>query len=387
MIRSSPTATKTSDRLTAIIEDYLSAQEAGTAPDKNVLLAEHPDLADDLEACLASLEFIGAAPELRVAKPDRSTDLRVDREVNEVRAALGDYKIVREIGRGGMGVVYLAEQISLGRRIALKVLPFAAVLDPRRLVRFKNEARAAAHLIHQNIVPVHSVGCERGVHYFAMQFIEGQTLADMIAQLRPARAQGADAGAPDRATAISGLTRQLASGKFAPSEQPSDYQSEQLLVHHSAYIDHLAIRFEKSERTDRFNDWAKSRVASMGIRTEGSADRKYVRGLHHRNGKSVGIDVVLDLFPRNAALHTDGLLRFIKRDHFVEHCHIQVHRTAIKRMPALTVFLSRDGYLRSEPARPTNCMLQLVIGLQALNFAHSGLIQSTDIVENQRIFI
>ena len=68
--------------------------------------------------------------------------------------------------------------------VALKVLPFAAALDAKQLQRFKNEAQAAAHLHHQNIVPVYGVGCERGVHYYAMQFIDGQTLADLIRQLR-----------------------------------------------------------------------------------------------------------------------------------------------------------------------------------------------------------
>jgi WD40 repeat protein len=81
-----------------------------------------------------------------------------------------------------MGVVYEAEQVSLGRRVALKVLPFAATMDPRHLQRFHNEARAAAGLHHTNIVPVYGVGCERGVHYYAMQFIDGRTLADVIAQ-------------------------------------------------------------------------------------------------------------------------------------------------------------------------------------------------------------
>ena len=89
---------------------------------------------------------------------------------------------VREVGRGGMGVVYEAEQISLNRRVALKVLPFAATMDPRQLQRFQNEAQAAACLHHANIVPVHGVGCERGVHFYAMQFIEGQTLAEVIAE-------------------------------------------------------------------------------------------------------------------------------------------------------------------------------------------------------------
>ena len=92
--------------------------------------------------------------------------------------------IVREIGRGGMGVVYEAKQISLDRQVALKVLPFAAVLDQRQIARFYNEAQAAAHLHHPNIVPVFSVGCDRGVHYYAMQYVEGQPLDLAIRQLR-----------------------------------------------------------------------------------------------------------------------------------------------------------------------------------------------------------
>src|SRR5208282_1743907 len=87
---------------------------------------------------------------------------------------LGDFYILRQIGQGGMGIVYEAEQISLVRRVALKVLPFASTLDARQLQRFQNEARAAAHLHHRHIVPVYTAGCERGVHYYAMQFVDGQ---------------------------------------------------------------------------------------------------------------------------------------------------------------------------------------------------------------------
>src|SRR5262249_16920909 len=91
--------------------------------------------------------------------------------------------IVRELARGGMGVVYEAIQLSLGRRVALKVLPFAATFDSRQLQRFKNEAQAAALLHHTNIVPVFAVGCERGVNFYAMQLIDGQSLAGLIRQL------------------------------------------------------------------------------------------------------------------------------------------------------------------------------------------------------------
>src|SRR5438093_4381202 len=97
-----------------------------------------------------------------------------------------------------MGIVYEAEQISLGRRVALKVLPYAATMDPKQLQRFKNEAKAAASLKHEHIVPIYAVGCERGVHYYAMEFIEGQTLAQLIAGMGDAGLQPA---APDRTAA------------------------------------------------------------------------------------------------------------------------------------------------------------------------------------------
>ena len=95
-----------------------------------------------------------------------------------------------------MGVVYEAVQRSLNRRVALKVLPFAAAMDPTQLRRFQTEALAAAQLHHTHIVPVYSVGCERGVHYYAMQFIEGQTLAQAIAERTADGGTAAAAGTP-----------------------------------------------------------------------------------------------------------------------------------------------------------------------------------------------
>src|SRR5260221_4820201 len=82
-----------------------------------------------------------------------------------------------------MGIVYEAEQIWMNRRVALKILRFAGTMDPKQLQRFRHEAQAAAMLHHQHIVPVYAVGCERGVHYFAMQLIEGQSLAALIDDL------------------------------------------------------------------------------------------------------------------------------------------------------------------------------------------------------------
>src|SRR5262249_28092540 len=125
-------------------------------------------------------------------------------------------RLLREVGRGGMGVVYEAEQISLGRRVALKVLPFAAAMDARQLQRFKNEAQAAAHLHHQHIVPVHFVGCERGVHFSAMQFLPGSSLVEVIHQLRQPAGPTAPLG-PGSAGPANGLASELVSGRWAPA--------------------------------------------------------------------------------------------------------------------------------------------------------------------------
>ena len=101
-----------------------------------------------------------------------------------VPSQIGDFHLLREAGRGGMGIVYEAVQQSLGRHIALKVLPPNAVLDPRYLHRFRREAQAVARLHHPNIAPVFGVGEEGGVHYYAMQFIRGRGLDQVLQDAR-----------------------------------------------------------------------------------------------------------------------------------------------------------------------------------------------------------
>src|SRR6185295_10644254 len=143
----------------------------------------HPELADELGPYLESLRLLNdATRDLRtnpfaVGDPYNHTGPTTARQI-------GEYRIVREIGRGGMGIVYEAHQQSLNRQVALKILPFAAVLDQRHIARFRNEAQAAAQLHHPHIVPVFAVGQEQGVYYYAMQYIAGQSLEQAIAELR-----------------------------------------------------------------------------------------------------------------------------------------------------------------------------------------------------------
>jgi WD40 repeat protein/serine/threonine protein kinase len=144
----------------------------------------------------------GAAPPATAAPPER----------------LGDFRILRVIGRGGMGVVYEAEQVSLGRRVALKVLPQALRLDPTRKARFEREARAAAKLHHTNIVPVFGVGEHDGLPYYVMQLIDGQGLDAVLAELRRPPAQDVPATAaespPGEGGPAAAVARSLMTGEF-----------------------------------------------------------------------------------------------------------------------------------------------------------------------------
>lgn len=166
--------------LARLVDELTAKIQRGETVDLSAVLREHSEHADELRALLPALAALG----------DLSGSAGAGGMVFPITAdgsasgTLGDFRLVREIGRGGMGIVYEAEQISLNRKVALKVLPFAATLDPRQLQRFRHEAQAAAMLHHPHIVPVHGVGCERGVHYFAMHLVEGHSLAMAIDGLR-----------------------------------------------------------------------------------------------------------------------------------------------------------------------------------------------------------
>jgi serine/threonine protein kinase len=166
-------------RLMEAVQSFEAELAAGRRPSRPEYLRRYPDLAGPLGQCLDGLELVHlAAPRsdgARNASPDSGETLPAD--------PLGDFRIVRELGRGGMGTVFEAVQLSLGRRVALKVLPFAATFDAKQLQRFRNEATAAARLHHSNIVPVYFVGEERGVHFYAMQLIDGPSLATVLRQL------------------------------------------------------------------------------------------------------------------------------------------------------------------------------------------------------------
>jgi serine/threonine protein kinase/tetratricopeptide (TPR) repeat protein len=205
---SAPAPAEEDPILADLIEELTGQLQSGGEVDANALIREHPEYADQLRELLPALQALaqaGAAPAWSVqATADGATPPLVEAVVPstakdfvatpsalpaalDVPVLLDDFHLLREVGRGGMGVVYEATQLSLGRRVALKVLPFASSLHPRQVQRFKNEAMAAAGLHHGHIVPVYAVGYDRGVHYYAMQLLNGRTLAEVIGERRQFR--------------------------------------------------------------------------------------------------------------------------------------------------------------------------------------------------------
>lgn len=177
-------------RVLEVVNAYQHELDQGRHPDRKQYIQRYPDVSSAVKQCLEGLDLVRSGVRQSKSKASSTFVPGATAQAGELSASpLGDFQIVREIARGGMGVVYEAIQLSLGRRVALKVLPFAATMDSRRLQRFKNEAQAAALLHHTHIVPIYAVGCERGVHFYAMQLIEGQSLAIIIEQLQQQQVQ------------------------------------------------------------------------------------------------------------------------------------------------------------------------------------------------------
>jgi serine/threonine protein kinase len=274
------------------VQEYLAALEVGQRPDRQTFLDRYPGIAAALAECLDALEFMHtAAPQIQPAvdsSQSRAATL-------STRTPLGDFRIIREIGRGGMGVVYEAEQVSLGRRVALKVLPFAATLDPKQLQRFKNEAQAAAHLRHPNIVPVYYFGCERGVHFYAMQYVEGQNLAALIRELR--LLSGLHVAEEEDATgSVHAVVSKLVSGHWAPSQpNPADDRLTGSYSPGSASPDSPAPETSaraaaalSTERSTKNPSYFRT-VASLGMQAADALEFAHELGVVHRDIKPANL--------------------------------------------------------------------------------------------------
>jgi tetratricopeptide (TPR) repeat protein len=213
------------DPFEQLADAFLARYRAGERPSITAYAQQHPEFAEQIRDLLPALV---AMEELRPGKAAAAAGpLTKDRPVPE---QLGEYRILREVGHGGMGVVYEAVQESLGRHVALKVLPFHTLMHPTHLERFRREARAAAQLHHTNIVPVFGVGEHAGIHYYAMQFIQGQGLDVVLEEVKrlrdaPKKAPAAGDGQRGRPLAVS-AAEGLLSGQFAA--HPPDGQATAL---------------------------------------------------------------------------------------------------------------------------------------------------------------
>jgi serine/threonine protein kinase len=291
------------DPLDILAEEYVERFRRGERPTVAEYARRHPELAGrirELFPALILMERLGPAPG---ADPPRGP------------GRLGEYRIVREIGRGGMGVVYEAVQESLGRRVALKVLP-AERCRGQFLERFWREARAAARLHHTNIVPVFGVGQDGGTHYYVMQYIDGRGLDRLLCEVRQLR--GASTGphgrAGDTATADepSELARSLLTGQFPghPPETPPPDRPAAVAPADGAYY-----------RT----------VARLGLQAAEALEHAHAQGVLHRDVKpsnllldSLGTLWVADFGLAKAAdgkdlTHTDdlvGTLRYMAPERF-----------------------------------------------------------------------
>jgi WD40 repeat protein/serine/threonine protein kinase len=193
----------------ALVEEFLERCRRGERPSLEEYIDRHPDLASEIRAVLpAAAALENVTPDEPRPNPSRPAPPR----------QIGDFRIVREVGRGGMGIVYEAEQLSLGRHVALKVLPRQVLLDANRRLRFEREAKSAARLHHTNIVPVFGAGEHDGLPYYVMQLIDGQGLDAVLAELRRARRADGPATVPapppgkDGPAAV--IARSLATGEF-----------------------------------------------------------------------------------------------------------------------------------------------------------------------------
>jgi WD40 repeat protein/serine/threonine protein kinase len=165
-----------------LADEFTERLHRGERPDVEEFAARHPHVADVVRQVLPALQA------MRLPAADTSNGPAAP------PAVLGDFQIIREIGRGGMGVVYEAAQLSIARRVALKVLPLGPAIATAHLARFQREARTAAQLHHTNIVPVFAVGCAQGVHFYAMQYIDGESLDRLLEKMRRAIADGRSLG-------------------------------------------------------------------------------------------------------------------------------------------------------------------------------------------------
>lgn len=262
-----------------LAEQFAERLRRGERPALTEYVRQYPELADEIREVFPALVMMEQLKPTS-AETAGAADRRPER--------IGDYRLLREIGRGGMGVVYEAEQLSLGRHVALKVFPTDIRSDSTYLERFRREAKAAARLHHTNIVPVFGVGEGDDVHYYAMQFIHGEGLDKVLHDVRRLRvgqrAHGRSAGGEDAVTSES-VAASLLLGRFdssAPEGTVGASTAEQVPLLSSG-----ALSGTESEA-----EYCRS-VARVGLQVAEGLAYAHKQGILHRDIKPSNL--LLDL--------------------------------------------------------------------------------------------
>jgi probable HAF family extracellular repeat protein len=228
--------------LAELLAELAHRLQSGERVNADEYVRNHAEHAQQLKQMLPAMVTLA---EMGLDQPSVFSSSPLNRDVaSSVSGNVGNYRLLRELGRGGMGIVYDAEQISVGRRVALKILPFAALLNQDQLHRFTTEATAAARLQHPGIVQVYSVGCERGIHFYAMQLIEGPSLAKVISEIRNERHLGDKEEAVDTVVARQAdvLTRDEDGGHYRAVARIGREAAEALHYAHENGVLHRDIK-------------------------------------------------------------------------------------------------------------------------------------------------
>jgi serine/threonine protein kinase/tetratricopeptide (TPR) repeat protein len=289
-----------------IADEFVEAFRQGKRPSVEEFARRYPEHASEIREMLPALVMMEKAK-----SPDVDPNDRIQAKAAAPLKQLGDYQILREVGRGGMGVVYEAQQLSLGRHVAIKVLPGHALLDPRQLGRFQREARSAAKLHHTNIVPVFGVGEQDGLHYYVMQFIHGLGLDVVLDELRrlrrPPGKQALTRGdTPGRVTDVTpnvtavAVARSLVTGAFTASgeppkgeagrikDEPVKCPSDSSFIVHPSSFSSATIRLPGQSETSTLSEsgsqyWQS--VARIGMQVADALAHAAGQGVLHRDIK------------------------------------------------------------------------------------------------------
>jgi serine/threonine protein kinase len=251
------------DRLAALIAGLADQLRAGGTPDVEAAARAHPDLAAELRELWAVAQFAQLARTVPLTPTAAHPDGR-DEPGRSLPREFGDFELLSELGRGGMGVVYKARQKSLNRIVALKMVREAHLASAADRARFEAEAKAAARLQHPNIVTVHEVGTFDGQAYFCMEYVEGRTLAQLVAAQGPlppreaARLVAAIARAVEHAHAQGVVHRDLkpsnvlvANGQWSGAREKTGAEPSSLATDHWPLATIKVTDFGLAKQVDR----------------------------------------------------------------------------------------------------------------------------------------